>query len=273
MVELPISTKNCIVERDGNVLIVTLNRPEARNAFTPAMLVGLYRAWRLLDDDDELYCAILTARGETFCAGMDLKAGTEGGDAEGQQEIEALMKEVPNLHWQALLRDQRPTKPLLLAVEGYALAGGTEILQGTDLRVAAEDAVFGVTEVARGLYPMAGSTIRLRRQIPYCLAAEVLLTGRHVTAQEALDWGLINRVVPRGEALASAREMAAAICANGPLAVRAVTRSLREHQEHLAEEEAMARSDELGWPIFATEDAREGMKAFKEKRPAVFRGR
>src|SRR5690625_6433867 len=124
------------------------------------------------------------------------------------------VREVPNRHWQALLRDPRPTKPLLLAVEGYALAGGTEILQGTDLRVAAEDAVFGVTEVARGLYPMAGSTIRLRRQIPYCLAAEVLLTGRHVTAQEALDWGLINRVVPRGEGLASARERAATSRAN-----------------------------------------------------------
>lgn len=273
MTELPISTPNCIVERDGHVLIVTLNRPEAKNAFTPAMLVGLYRAWRLLDEEDELYCAILTANGDTFCAGMDLKAGTDGSDAEGQQEINALMQDVPNLHWQALLRDNRPAKPLLLAVEGYALAGGTEILQGTDIRVAAEDAVFGVTEVARGLYPMAGSTIRLRRQIPYCLAAEILLTGRHVSAQEALDWGLINRIVPKGEALAEARRIAEQICANGPLAVRAVTRSLREHQEHLAEQDAMQQSDELGWPIFATEDAREGMKAFKEKRTAVFKGR
>lgn len=273
MTELPISTPNCIVERDGHVLIVTLNRPEAKNAFTPAMLVGLYRAWRLLDEEDELYCAILTANGDTFCAGMDLKAGTDGSDAEGQQEINALMQDVPNLHWQALLRDDRPAKPLLLAVEGYALAGGTEILQGTDIRVAAEDAVFGVTEVARGLYPMAGSTIRLRRQIPYCLAAEILLTGRHVSAQEALDWGLINRIVPKGEALAEARRIAEQICANGPLAVRAVTRSLREHQEHLAEQDAMQQSDELGWPIFATEDAREGMKAFKEKRTAVFKGR
>src|SRR5690625_6438270 len=183
MVGLPSSTQRCIVERDGNVLIVTLNRPEARHAFTPAMLVGLYRAWRLLDDDDELYCAILTARGETFCAGMDLKAGTEGGDAEGQQEIEALMKEVPNLHWQALLRDQRPTTHLLVAVGGYALAGGNESRQATELRAAAADEDWGLTDVARGLYPMAGSTIRLRRQIPYCLAAEVLLTGRHVTAQ------------------------------------------------------------------------------------------
>lgn len=272
MTELAISTQNCIVERDGHVLTVTLNRPEAKNAFTPAMLVGMYKAWRLLDEDDELYCAILTANGDTFCAGMDLKAGTGASDSAGQQEINELMQQVPNLHWQALLRDNRPSKPIVLAVEGYALAGGTEILQGTDIRVGAEDAVFGVTEVARGLYPMAGSTIRLRRQIPYCLAAEVLLTGRHVTAQEALDWGLINRIVPKGQTLAEARTIAQQICANGPLAVRAVTRSLREHQECLSEEDAMLKSDEIGWPVFATEDAREGMKAFKEKRPAVFKG-
>lgn len=225
MAELAISTVNCIVERDGHVLIVTLNRPEAKNAFTPAMLVGMYKAWRLLDEDDGLYCAILTANGDTFCAGMDLKAGVGDSDSAGQQEINALMQQVPNLHWQALLRDNRPNKPLILAVEGYALAGGTEILQGTDIRVAADDATFGVTEVARGLYPMAGSTIRLRRQIPYCLAAEILLTGRHVTAAEALDWGLVNRLVPKGQALTAARGIAEQICANGPLAVKAVTQS------------------------------------------------
>lgn len=273
MTELAISTKNCIVERDGHVLTVTLNRPEAKNAFTPAMLVGMYQAWRLLDADAELYCAILTANGDTFCAGMDLKAGTDESDSAGQQEISRLMQEVPNLHWQALLRDNRPGKPIILAVEGYALAGGTEILQGTDIRVGAHDAVFGVTEVARGLYPMAGSSIRLRRQIPYCLAAEILLTGRHVTAQEALNWGLINRTVPKGQTLSEAKKIAEQICANGPLAVQAVTKSLREHQENLAEEEAMSKSDEIGWPIFATEDAKEGMKAFKEKRSAVFKGK
>jgi enoyl-CoA hydratase len=271
MEHLSISTSSCIVERDGHVLVVTLNRPEAKNAFNSPMLVGMYRAWRLLDSDDRLRCAVLTARGDTFCAGMDLKAGPAGGD--DAEEIQALMQEVPNLHWQALLRDNRPLKPLILAVEGYALAGGTEILQGTDIRVGAEDAVFGVTEVARGLYPMAGSTIRLRRQIPYCLAAEVLLTGRHVTAQEALDWGLINRVVPKGKTLETALEIAAQIARNGPIAVRAVVQSLREHQECLAEEDAMLRSDEVGWPVFATEDAKEGMRAFKEKRPAEFNGR
>ena len=271
MEQLPVSTSSCIVERSDHVPVVTLNRPEAKNAFNPPMLVGMYRAWRLLDADDTLHCAVLTARGDTFCAGMDLKAGPSGGD--NAEEIQALMKDVPNLHWQALLRDNRPLKPILLAVEGYALAGGTEILQGTDIRVGAEDAVFGVTEVARGLYPLAGSTIRLRRQIPYCLAAEILLTGRHVTAQEALAWGLINRVVPKGQALATALGIAAQIARNGPVAVRAIMKSLREHQECLAEEDGMLRSDEVGWPVFATEDAKEGMRAFKEKRPAEFKGR
>jgi enoyl-CoA hydratase len=272
MAELDISTNNCIVEQEGHVLVVTLNRPEAKNAFSPEMLLGMYRAWRLLDEDDDLYCAILTANGDTFCAGMDLKAGADGGQ-RSTEEFMAVMAEVPNVHWQALLRDNRPDKPLILAVEGYALAGGTEILQGTDIRVAAENAIFGVTEVARGLYPMGGSTIRLRRQIPYCLAAEMLLCGEHITAQQALQFGLINRVVPPGQALVGAREYAGKICSNGPLAVRAVIRSLREHQECLPEADAMAASDGLAGPVFASADAKEGMKAFKEKRKAIFTGR
>ena len=146
MNELAISTDNCIVAQDGHVLTVTLNRPEAKNAFTPAMLLGLYRAWRLLDENDELYCGILTANGDTFCAGMDLKAGADG-DHGANDEFMAVMAEVPNVHWQALLRDNRPNKPIILAVEGYALAGGTEILQGTDIRVGAENAIFGVTDI------------------------------------------------------------------------------------------------------------------------------
>lgn len=271
MAELDISTKNCTVEQRGNVLIVTLNRPEAKNAFSPEMLLGMYKAWRLLEENDELYCAILTANGDTFCAGMDLKAGADG-EHRSTDEFMELMATVPNIHWQALLRENRPNKPLILAVEGYALAGGTEILQGTDIRVGAENAIFGITEVARGLYPMSGSTVRLRRQIPYCLAAEMLLCGEHFTAQQALDFGLINRIVPAGKTLEVAHEYAAKICANGPLAVKAVTRSLREHQECMSEEEAMLASDGLAGPVFASVDAKEGMRAFKEKRPAKFSG-
>jgi len=270
--ELDISTKTCVIEKRGGVLIVTLNRPEAKNAFNAEMLLGMYRAWRRLDDDDELICAILTANGDTFCAGMDLKAGADG-EQDSSEEFMALMAEVPNVHWQALLRDNRPNKPLILAVEGYALAGGTEILAGTDLRVAAEDATFGVTEVARGLYPMAGSSVRLPRQIPYCLAAEIVLLGRHISAQEALQWGLVNRLVAKGEALQEALQMAQLLCQNGPIALKAITRSLRELQADLAEPEAMLQSDTLAGPVFSSDDAKEGMRAFKEKRPAVFKGR
>lgn len=268
--ELDISTENCTIEQQGRILIVTLNRPEAKNALSGPMIVGMYRAWRRLDEDDGLYCAILTGKGDTFCAGMDLKTGPDGGD--DANELQTLMKEIPDLHWQALLRHNRPKKPVILAVEGYALAGGTEILQGTDLRVGAEDAVFGVTECKRGLFPLGGSTIRLRRQIPYALAAEILLLGRHISAQEAADWGLINRVVPKGQALAEAIKIADEICENAPLSVQAILKSLRENEECLPEVEALKKEEELGWPIFASKDAKEGMKAFKEKRKPNFIG-
>lgn len=270
-VELEISTPNCTVEKKGHVMIVTLNRPEAKNALSPQMLLGMYKAWRLLDEDDDLRCAVLTGKGDTFCAGMDLKFGPDGGpDAD---EFLALMGEVPDVHWQSLLRHNVPGKPIILGVEGYALAGGTEILQGTDIRVAAEDAVFGVTECKRGLFPLGGSTIRLRRQIPYALAAEILLLGRHVSAQEALEWGLVNRVVPKGEALKVAIEIAEEIAEqNAPLSIKAITKSLRENQHNLSEQEALDNELKIGEPIFGTKDAKEGMKAFKEKRPANFTG-
>ncbi len=271
MSELDISTKNCIIEKKGRVLVVTLNRVEAKNALNPAMLIGMYKAWRLLDSDDELICAVLTGKGDTFCAGMDLKVGPDGGGADAA-EIQKMMQEVPDLHWQALLRHQQPMKPIILAVEGYALAGGTEILQGTDLRVVAEDATLGITEAQRGLFPLGGSTIRLRRQIPYCLAAEMLLLGRHVTAQEALRFGLINRVVPHGQALAEAMKMAEQLCECGPLSIKAITKSLRENGHWLSEKEALENEEQIGWTVLGSNDAREGMRAFKEKRKPVFTG-
>ncbi len=269
---LDISTKNCTIEKDGHVLVVTLNRPEAKNALSSQMILGMYNAWRRLDSDPELRVAVLTGKGDTFCAGMDLKSGTDGdADAAMMQEK---MKEIPDLHWQALLRHNQPMKPIIMAVEGYALAGGTEILQGTDIRVAAEDATFGVTECKRGLFPLGGSTIRLRRQIPYALAAEILLMGRHVTAQEALSWGLINRIVPKGKALEEALKVAHEISdENAPLSVQAILKSLRENQFDLSEKEALANEEQLGWTVFASADAKEGMKAFKEKRKPVYQGK
>ena len=271
MTEMDISNKNCTIEKEGHVMIVTLNRPEARNALSPTMLIGMYRAWRLLDEDSDLYCAVLTGKGDTFCAGMDLRAAQEGSD--DAKEIQDLMMKIPNLHWQALLRDNRPVKPVILAVEGYALGGGTEILLGSDIRVSAEDALFGLPEVTHALYAMGGGTVRLPRQIPYCLAAECLLLGRHFSAAQALEWGLINHIVPKAKAFEEAMKLAEHLCQNGPLAIKAITRSLREHQTSMPEEEAMLKSDEIASAVFASEDAKEGMKAFKEKRKPNYQGR
>jgi len=263
------SEPHLLTERRGHVLIVTMNRPEARNALSSEMLVRMYDAWVELDQDPELRVGILTGAGGSFCSGMDLKAF-----ADGPQETEWSKRfaEDDDLHWKALLRHFRPSKPLIAAVEGYALAGGTEILQATEVRVAAETATFGITEVARGLFPLGGSTVRLRRQIPFTLAAELLLTGRHVPAREALAMGLIGHVVPEGTALDEALELAEVIAANAPLSVQAVLRSLRESGE-MTEADGLANELTHGWPIFATTDAKEGASAFKEKRKANFQGK
>ena len=263
-----IGTENLIFERRGATAIVTMNRPEAKNALSVPMLVGMADAWREVDADESIRCAILTGAGGTFCSGMDLKS-TSGPEADQYRDR---MAEDPDLHWKALLRHYQPTKPLIAAVEGYAVAGGTEILQATDIRVAGESAVFGIFEAKRGLFPLGGSTVRLRRQIPFTVAMDLLLTARAVTAAEAKDIGLIGRVVPDGTALDAALEIGELINANGPLAVEAIKRSVRE-TEGMSEEEGLARELEIGWPVFATEDAAEGQKAFAEKRPPNFQRR
>jgi enoyl-CoA hydratase len=230
--------------------------------------VGMADAWREIDEDDDVRCAILTGAGGTFCAGADLKAmGGQQSDAYRDR-----MQADPDLHWKALLRHYHLKKPLIAAVEGYAVAGGTEILQATDIRVAGKSATFGVYEAKRGLFPLGGSTVRLRRQIPFTVAMDILLTARPVSAEEALSIGLIGRVVPDGQALAEARAIAATIAENGPLAVEAIKRSVRA-TEGLPEDEALKVELEIGWPVFTSEDAKEGPKAFAEKRKPNFKRR
>jgi enoyl-CoA hydratase len=170
-----------------------------------------------------------------------------------------------------LLKGRRLTKPLIAAVEGPAIAGGTEILQATDIRVAGRSARFGVSEARWGLFPLGGSAVRLVRQIPYTVAAELLLTGRHITADEALSCGLIGHVVEDGQALAKALEIAELIAANGPVAVQAILRTMRE-SEGMAENAAFALEAKLGMAVFASNDAKEGPRAFTEKRKPDFRG-
>ncbi|HEV8064008.1 MAG TPA: crotonase/enoyl-CoA hydratase family protein [Acidimicrobiales bacterium] len=266
-----LSTEHCLIERRGTdqaTVVVTMNRPEAKNALSPSMLVGMADAWRAIDGDESIRCAVITGAGGTFCAGMDLKAFADPTANPYQDRY----KEDPDLHWVALMRHYHLRKPLIAAVEGYAVAGGTELLQATDIRVAGESATLGVFEARRGLFPLGGSTVRLVRQIPYTVAMELLLTGRPVTAEEALRIGLVGHVVPDGQALAKAMELAELICANGPLAVEAIKASVRA-ADGLPEDEGLKVELAIGQPIFATEDAKEGSRAFAEKRQPVYQRR
>src|ERR1700690_2154658 len=241
-----------------------MNRPQARNALSSSMMALMRQAWDQVDSDPGIRVCVLTGAGGAFCAGADLKAmaATHPGDRFRTGDLDLSVME-------PLLKGRRLTKPLIAAVEGPAIAGGTEILQACDIRVAGESARFGGSEARWGLFPLGGSAVRLPRQIPYTLAADLLLTGRHIRAAEALSMGLIGHVVPDGQALAKALEIADAIAANGPVAVRAILAAMRE-TEGMAENDAFAIEAKLGAAVFASDDAREGPRAFAEKRRPEF---
>ena len=258
---------HALVERRGHVLIVTLNRPQARNALSGPMMELMRQAWDTADSDPEIRVCVLTGAGGAFCAGADLKAMTREHPSDRFQGGELDVSVI-----EPLLKGRRLTKPLIAAVEGPAVAGGTEILQACDIRVAGASARFGVSEARWGLFPLGGSAVRLPRQIPYTVAADLLLTGRHITAAEALSIGLIGHVVPDGQALDRALSIAAAIAANGPVAVRAILRVIRE-TEGMAENEAFTLEAKVGMTVFGSEDAKEGPRAFAEKRQPRFRDR
>ncbi|CDZ90702.1 crotonase/enoyl-CoA hydratase family protein [Rhodococcus ruber] len=260
---------HCLVEQRGPVLIVTMNRPEARNALSGEMMAIMAEAWDRVDNDPEIRVAVLTGAGGAFCAGADLKAMNRSAPGDKFEQGDGGGWDLSRLP--ALLKGRRLTKPLIAAVEGPAIAGGTEILQGTDIRVAGDSAKFGVSEAKWGLFPLGGSAVRLVRQIPYTIAADILLTGRHITAPEAKEIGLIGHVVPDGQALDKALEIAGTIAANGPLAVRAILKTIRD-TEGLHEEEAFEIDAKLGAEVFKSADAKEGPRAFAEKRAPKFTG-
>jgi enoyl-CoA hydratase len=263
-----------LVDRDGPVLTLTMNRPHRRNALVPDMLVRFADAWQLADEDDSIRCVILTGAGtEAYCAGGDLSDGWMSGEmTEEAARIQQRLQEDPGITGRGLLLTHWCRTPIIAAVNGQCMGGGCEMLQQTDIRIAEEHATFAVPEVKRGLIAGAGSTMRLKRQIPYAVAMDMLLTGRVLSAQEALQWGLVSHVVPSGTSLAKAREVAEVICANGPLAVAAAKASVVE-TGWLPEEQA--QPIEIGHvvPVMRSEDAKEGMRAFAEKRTPRFTGR
>ncbi|MGQ2993348.1 crotonase/enoyl-CoA hydratase family protein [Variovorax sp.] len=253
-------TEEVLVDSSDGILTITINRPQARNAATLAVAHGIAAALDELDRRDDLRIGILTGAGGTFCAGMDLKGFLRG--------------ERPSIEGRGFggLTAKPPVKPLIAAVEGYALAGGFELVLACDMVVAAENAQFGVPEVKRGLAATAGGLVRLPRQLPYRIALELALTGDMFPAARAYHYGLVNRLAAPGEALAEARRLAQTIAANGPLSVAASKRVVVESQDWPAAE-LWERQAALTEHVFSSADAREGSAAFAEKRKPVWQGK
>jgi enoyl-CoA hydratase len=263
-----------LVEQSGDVVTLTLNRPEARNALSPEMLVRLAEAWRAYRDSSTLRVAVLTGAGdEDFCAGGDLKLTMPLITGARQPEDEwdhRLMRDLTQFT-DGILRGFECYKPIIVAVNGRALGGGTEIANACDLRVASEHAVFGTPEAKVGLLPGGGSLTRLPRQIPHAKAMEMLMIGDSFTAHQALEMGLLNYVVPRAELMDKAMELARKLAENGPLAVRKIKEGvLRSSGEPLAR--AYEIENEVSAAVMTSKDAREGPRAFKEKRKPKFVG-
>lgn len=248
-----------VMHREGVVLVITLQRPEVRNAIDRATSEALAGALDVLEAEADLRVGILTGSGSNFCTGMDLKAFLRGERVELPGRGLGGLTQAP------------PRKPLIAAVEGYALAGGFEIALACDLIVAAENACFGIPEVKRGLIAGSGGLLRLPRRMPAQIAMELALTGDTLSASQARQWGLVNRLVPEGQALQAALELAGRIAANGPLAVRLSKQVLSESPDWPADE-VWARQSVLLEQAIASADAREGALAFAEKRPPRWRG-
>lgn len=249
-----------LVEQREGVQLITINRPEARNALNRAVAEGIAAAVDELEASDELHVGVLTGAGGVFSAGMDLKAFLRGESASFPDRGLCGITKAP------------PRKPFIGAVEGWALAGGFELLLTCDVIVAAETARFGVPEVHRSMVAAAGAALLLPRRIPFALAMEMLLTGDPLAAPRAAEIGLVNRLTPEGGALAAALELAARIATNGPLAL-AATKAVAWGSGDWTVQEGWRRQAELLQPVFTSEDAREGATAFAEKRPPVWKGR
>ena len=254
------STDEVLVEHQDGIAIITINRPLQRNAVNRAVSYGVCAAVDELEARDDLRVGILTGAGGTFCAGLDLKAFLRG--------------EVIRVEGRGLLGIlfRPPRKPLIAAVEGFALAGGFEVMLVCDLVVAARDAQFGLPEAKRGLAAASGGLVRLPRLIPQRIAMELALTGDMVSAEKMERYGLVNALVEPGEAVAEAVRLARRIIANAPMSVAASKRVIIE-QRDWATNDMFVRQEEITGPVLTSEDAREGAAAFAERRAAIWRGR
>ena len=265
---------NVLVEKSGHVALVRLNRPEARNAISPEMAVALADLWQELRDDASVRVIVVTGTGSAFCAGADLGKliPLMSGEKTPESEAEKRFVADDTLVNCALLRDFDCNKPVIAAINGHAIAGGMEMVQGTDIRVAVPGARIGVQEVKWAIFPAGGSSVRIPQQMPFAKAMELLLTGDTILSEEALALGFLNYVVEPDELLPKAMEIAEKIAANGPVAVKAIRASARACLG-LPEKQALALELEYAKPVFATEDAREGPRAFMEKCQPVYKGR
>lgn len=263
-----------LIEKSDHILRLTLNRPEVKNALDPELLCGLADAFTQARDDDDVRVVMITGEGDVFCAGADLGKLIPliSKSKEPADEFDRRYVEDGKLGDKGLLRNFDVEKPVIAAINGHAIAGGMELVQGTDLRIASETAKFGVQEVKWAIFPAGGSTVRLPVQLPYARAMELLLTGDLITAQEAYEMGFLNRVVPKDKVLDAAYELAGKIARNGPLAVKAIRKSARACLG-LPESQAMDMERKFAAPVFASEDAKEGPRAFLEKRAPVYKGR
>jgi enoyl-CoA hydratase len=264
-----------VYEKKDRIAYLRLNRPEAHNAITPEMVLEMIAAWEDYRDDDHLRCAILTGTGQaSFCSGADLQRliPLTTGARKPQTPADKQLQQNPLLLGQALLRDLALYKPVVAAINGTAIAGGMEVLYGTDIRIASENAKFGLQEVKWSIFPAMGSTVKLPRQLPYARAMEILLTGELMDAKEARQLGFVNRILPADQVLAEAERVARIIVDNGPLAVSAIKKSVIENIGQPLKD-ALAKEVEYAIPVFLSEDIKEGPRAFKEKRKPEYKGR
>jgi enoyl-CoA hydratase len=262
-------------KRDG-IAYLTFNRPQVRNAMSPEVFCRLVDAWQDYAADDSLRAAIITGAGDrAFTAGADLGTFIPllSGARQPENEWDWRVLEDSRMSDAAVLRGEFALyKPIIAAINGFCLGAGTELIQATDLRIAAEHATFGLTEVMRGFMPAGGSTVRLPRQIPLCKAMEILLVGENMSAQEAYRIGLVNEIAPPDQVMPRAEELARKIAANGPVAVRKIKETVLRALS-VSFEEGFRIENENARMVLATEDAKEGPRAFMEKRPPQYVGR